>query len=234
MQQFRAVVFDLDGTLVDSLADIAVAVNSTLTTFGRPEHSLEAFNAMVGWGLRRLLEIAGGPDPWDDFEGAYAYLVEVYRARPLVHTRAYPGVADLLASLAGRVRLGVVSNKEDSLVRTIVAGTLPGVAFDAVVGARPGWPAKPDPRALVALLDEWAVAPADCAYLGDSDVDMQTAVRAGVVGCGALWGFRDEEELRRHGAAEVFSGAAAFGRWLEPLVLDKSADRRETKRGVKP
>lgn len=221
MQQLRAVVFDLDGTLVDSLADIAEAVNSTLRAFGRADHPLEAYNAMVGWGLRRLLEIAGGAAPWDDFEAAYAHLVQGYRARPLVHTRGYPGVRELVESLEGRVRLGVVSNKEDSLVRTIVAGVFPGVVFDAVVGARQGWPAKPDPRSLVALLDDWGVAPADCAYLGDSDVDMQTAIRAGAVGCGALWGFRTEDELRRHGAAEVFADAASFGRWLAPWSWTK-------------
>lgn len=234
MRQFRAAVFDLDGTLVDSLADIALAVNSTLRAFGRPDHPLEAYNAMVGWGLRRLLELAGGPGPWDDFEAAYAHLMAEYRARPLVHTRAYPGVKEMVASLGGRVRLGVVSNKEDSLVKTIVAGALTGVEFDAVVGARPGWPAKPDPRALVALLDNWGVPPSECVYLGDSDVDMQTAVRAGAVGCGALWGFRTEDELRRHGAVEVFGDAPAFGRWLGPRLLDKIGERRETKRGVNP
>jgi len=224
MQQFRAVVFDLDGTLVDSLADIASAVNSTLATLGRPTFGLEAVRSMVGRGLRKLLESATAAEPLapTEFDRAYRTLAEAYRARPVVHTRAYPGIAALLAGLGGRARLAVLSNKEEELTRTIVGLVFPGIAFDAVVGARPGVPAKPDPGALNALLAGWGIPADRAAFLGDSDIDMETARRAGAAACGALWGFRSEAELRTAGAASVFADAPSFGAWLEPrLVLDK-------------
>lgn len=234
MQKIRAVVFDLDGTLVDSLADIAAAVNSTLVRHGRPAHPLEAYNAMVGWGLNRLLVTASANQPFteQEFPAIYAELLTAYRAQPVVHTRAYPGIAALLAALSGRVPLGVLSNKDHGMTQTIVATVFPAVEFSQVLGARPGVPHKPDPTALVQLLSDWGVSPGACAYLGDSNVDMETARRAGVVACGAAWGFRSADELRASGAQDVFADPGAFGDWLVPrLALDKRDRPTETERG---
>jgi phosphoglycolate phosphatase len=226
MQKIRAVVFDLDGTLVDSLADIAAAVNSTLTAHGRPAHPLEAFNAMVGWGLRSLLTSATALQPFsaDEFETVYVELLSLYRAHPVVHTRAYPQIGGLLSGLSGRTLLGVLSNKDDTMTKAIVSTLFPRVKFATVFGARAGMPHKPDPASLIEMLDAWGVSPDECAYLGDSDVDMETAGRAGTLACGAEWGFRTADELRASGALEVFFEPSAFGRWLEPrLFLDKTA-----------
>jgi phosphoglycolate phosphatase len=210
-----AVVFDLDGTLADSLADIASAVNATLASRGRPGHPVEAYKAMVGWGLKQLLVTAANPGfDSTELEAAYQQVLGEYRARPVIHTVAYPGIETLLAGLKGRVRLGVFSNKEDTIAKAVVSTLFPA-AFSEAVGARPGVPHKPDPAGLTALLTGWGVEPGRCAYLGDSDVDMETARRAGVIACGASWGFRGEAELRAAGAEEVFADAAAFGRWLE-------------------
>jgi len=224
----RAVVFDLDGTLVDSVADIAAAVNATLVAHGRPGHSLEAYKTMVGWGLKQLLVNASAERPFDPgaLESAYQEVLVRYRALPVVHTTIYPGITSLVQALSTRVPLGVFSNKEDGMTKTIVATLFPGVPFRAVVGARPGKPHKPDPSVLLETLDAWGVQRDECAYLGDSDVDMDTARRAGVVACGAAWGFRGAEELRESGADEVFADADAFRRWLE--------QRTETKKGVQP
>ena len=212
----RGVVFDLDGTLVDSLADIAAAVNATLVAHGREPHPVEAYNAMVGWGLKQLLVTASVDNPFaaEVLETAYQDVLVRYRAHPVVHTRAYPGVSDLLAGLGNRVPLGVFSNKEDGMTNTIVRTLFPNAGFRSVVGAQPGKPHKPDPTALLEILEAWGIEPSSCAYLGDSDVDMETAARAGVVACGAAWGFRGEAELKASGAAEVFADATAFGRWL--------------------
>ena len=213
----RAVVFDLDGTLVDSLADIAAAVNATLVAHGREPHRVEAYNAMVGWGLKRHLATASAthPIPEPALESAYQDVLVRYRTRPVVYTRAYPGIDELLVGLGTRVPLGVFSNKEDGITKTIVKTLFPAAGFRSVNGAQPGKPHKPDPTVLLEILALWGVEPSSCAYLGDSDVDMETAGRAGVVACGASWGFRGEAELRASGATEVFADAQAFGGWLE-------------------
>jgi phosphoglycolate phosphatase len=214
--KISAVVFDLDGTLVDSLADIAEAVNSTLLAYGRAPHPLQAYNTMVGWGLRQLLETASADHPFStaEFEEAFHQLLSNYKAKPVVHTRAYDGIETLLKGLDGRISMGVLSNKEDSMTRTIVSTLFPRIAFQTVWGARPGKPHKPDPKCLWEILAEWGQDPASCAYLGDSDVDIETARRAKVVACGAAWGFRGEPELRQAGADEVFASPEAFGTWL--------------------
>ncbi len=211
----RAVVFDLDGTLVDSLQDIARAVNSTLEAHGRRGHPLPAFKGMVGWGLRRLLETASAAQPFssEEFDTVYQELVSTYRSNPVDHTRPYDGIVALLDSLQGLVPLGVLSNKEDGMTKAIVRTLFPH-EFHSVWGARPGKPHKPDPSSLWEMLDGWGVPRSQCAYLGDSDVDMETATRAGVFPCGAAWGFRGEAELRSAGARVVFAQPRDFGLWL--------------------
>jgi phosphoglycolate phosphatase len=221
--EIGAVVFDLDGTLVDSLADIAQAVNSTLVAHGREPHPLKSFKVMVGWGLRQLLQTASAARPFSDseFEGVFQELLNAYRAKPVVHTRAYDGMTALLETLNGRIPLGVLSNKDDGMTRTIVKTVFPHIEFKTVFGSRPGKPHKPDPQVLREMLSGWEVDPASCAYLGDSDVDMQTAQRGQTVACGAAWGFRGETELRQAGAAAVFSSPSAFGTWLEQRLVER-------------
>ena len=216
----KAVVFDLDGTLVDSLADIAAAVNATLLDHGRRPHPLEAYQAMVGWGLKQLLVTASSDHPLGprELEEAYQGVLTRYRAHPVAQTRAYSGIATLLSGLSGRIPLGVLSNKEDGMTKTIVSTLFPDVAFGLVWGARLGTPHKPDPTALVEMLEGWGIEPEHCAYLGDSEVDMETATRAGAIACGASWGFRTEDQLRASGAYEVFPEPSVFGSWLEPRL----------------
>jgi phosphoglycolate phosphatase len=215
-----AVVFDLDGTLVDSLADIAFAVNTTLEAHGREPHPLVSYRKMVGWGLRKLLATASADRPFPEPEGELVYqeLLAVYRSRPVVETLAYDGIGALLEGLGSRVPLGVLSNKEDGMTKTIVSTLFPGAGFREVWGSSPGRPPKPDPTALLGMLDLWGVKPGACAYLGDSDVDMETARRAGVVACGATWGFRGEGELVSSGAQQIFRHPGEFRTWLEGRI----------------
>ena len=210
-------MFDLDGTLVDSLSDIASAVNSTLRAHGRDPHPLEAYNAMVGWGLRRLLVSASAEQPFTDgeFEAVYQELLTEYRARPVVLTTAYEGIRPLLSRVSSRVPVGVLSNKEDGMTKTIVETLFSGISFRTVFGARVGRPHKPDPASLLEMLDSWGVPPDQCAFLGDSGVDMETARKAGALACGAAWGFRDKAELSAAGAWAIFTDPDAFGEWLE-------------------
>ena len=118
--------------------------------------------------------------------------------------------------------MGVLSNKDDAMTRTIVTTVFPHRSFQTIFGARPGKAHKPDPTSLLEMLSSWGVQPGACAYLGDSDVDMETAHRAGVVGIGAGWGFRGEAELLRAGATVVFPSPEAFGSWLEPRLTESN------------
>ncbi len=214
MERIRAVVFDLDGTLVDSLADIAAAVNSTLQSRGRPSHTFEAYRSMVGWGLRNLLVAATTANPFseNELEEAHQQVLELYHADPTARTTVYDGIPELLGSLRG-VPLAVLSNKEESVAARVVETLFPG-AFRAVLGARSERPPKPDPGALLKLLSDWGVAPAECAFLGDSGVDMQTARNARTLPCGALWGYRDADELNESGASALFAHPRDFAHWL--------------------
>ena len=215
----KGVLFDLDGTLVDTLEDIAAALNAVLAGNGFPRHSLEACRAMVGWGMRNLVTAAlpeGRREP-----GLVSALTEAmmaeYGRHPLVHSRPYPGIPELLAELR---RLGlptaVLSNKPDVLTQRIAEGLFPGHAFRAVQGERPGVPRKPDPQAARAICAGMGLEPGEILFLGDTAVDVETAHRAGMPCAGALWGFRGREELVRAGAEVLVDHPSAVLDLLRP------------------
>jgi phosphoglycolate phosphatase len=214
----RAALFDLDGTLVDSLADIAAAMNHSLTHHGLPPHPTDAYRDFVGEGVMQLArKAARGGD-----EALHTSILTVYRAYYTEHlfdqTVVFPGILPLLARLAGEgIQLGVLSNKADGFTKKLVAGLMPDVPFAAVYGERPGIPRKPDPAAALALAQELGVAPGDCAFVGDTSVDMDTARGAGMVSVGVTWGFRGVEELQASGAQALATTAEELGAALERL-----------------
>jgi phosphoglycolate phosphatase len=204
----RAAIFDLDGTLVDSLADIATAMNHSLTHHGLPTHPLADYRQYVGEGVMQLVRKATPADQ----EALHASVLTVYRAYYSEHlfdqTFVFPGIPAVLSALAADgVRLAVLSNKSDGFTRRLVEGLLPGVPFVAVYGERTGVPRKPDPTAALGLATELDVAPEDCAFVGDTPVDMNTARNAGMYGVGVTWGFRSTEELRATGARSLATTA---------------------------
>ncbi|RKI64171.1 HAD family hydrolase [Corallococcus sp. AB049A] len=204
----RAVLFDLDGTLVDSLGDIATAMNHALVHHGLPPHPEAAYLRFVGEGVAKLAERATGHAPAALQGQVLATYHAYYDSHLFDRTRAYPGVEDALGELAAvGVRLGVLSNKSDDFVKRLAARLLPGVRFTAVYGERPGIPRKPDPTAALALAAELGVVPGACGFVGDTSVDMDTAKAAGMYGVGVTWGFRTAEELHAHGARAVVSSA---------------------------
>ncbi|MEI8093971.1 MAG: HAD family hydrolase [Spirochaetales bacterium] len=216
----KGLVFDLDGTLVDSLVDIASSVNGVLARHQRPPRSLAEFRQMVGWGLGSLLASATADHPFSEkeTETVLAELRQDYRRHP-VESTLYPGIVELVDSLAGRIPLGVLSNKDHAMTLQVVGALLPGQRFQAVIGAKPGVPHKPDPTSLRKLLEGWGVLPSQAVYLGDSDVDIETATRAGTLACGAAWGFRGREELLAAGADFVFDDVLSFRQWLETTAI---------------
>jgi phosphoglycolate phosphatase len=199
----QAVVFDLVGTLLDTLADIASCTNMVRAELGLPPHPTEAYKHFVGDGLTELLLRAfparalRGPGL-----GARARrFEELYEAHSMDETRPYPGVARMLDAVARRgLPMAVVSNKPQRFTEQCVAKLLPSWRFAVVRGARPKVPLKPDPAGTLAAARAMRVRPAAVLYLGDTGVDMQTAVAAGMFPVGALWGFRDAAELEGFGA----------------------------------
>jgi phosphoglycolate phosphatase len=197
----RAALFDLDGTLLDSLHDIGEAMNHALALHGLPPHPLPDYRRFVGEGVR-LLVARAVPTGREDVQAAVlASYKSFYAEHLLKHTRPYPGVLDVLSRLAGEgVKLAVLSNKPDEATRQLVEALLPDVPFGAVYGERAGVPRKPDPTAALGIASELGVEPGDCAFIGDTAVDMNTARAAGMYSVGVTWGFRGVEELQAHGA----------------------------------
>ncbi len=196
------VLFDLDGTLLDSLGDIAAAMNAVLARRGHPAHPLDAYRRFVGDGIEMLVRRAlPGALSESEVTAALQDMREEYAQRSVETTRPYPGVPELLDALvARRVPIGIVTNKPQQPAVAMVAALLGTWPFSVVVGARDGLPRKPDPTGAREAARQMGLHPASTWYVGDTAVDMLMAVAAGMRPAAALWGFRTETELRTAGA----------------------------------
>ena len=199
----RAVLYDMDGTVLDTLEDLKNAVNAALAAFGRPALTLEQVRAYVGNGSRRLIELALGEGAEAaEIDRMLAWYKPWYDAHCRILTRPYPGVLPLMERLkAAGVRQAIVSNKPDSAVRTLACDFFPGLA-ECAVGEREseGVRRKPWPDMLNAVRAQMALPPEDCLYVGDSEVDILTAANAGLRCVSVSWGFRSREQLIAAGA----------------------------------
>ncbi|MEI6236189.1 MAG: HAD family hydrolase [Planctomycetota bacterium] len=200
---FKAAVFDLDGTLLDSLHDIANSMNAALRRKGFPEHPVVDYNYHVGDGMAILAKRVLPTDQIND--AAIAELVglmrEEYGARWADTTRPYAGIPELLDELTRRrIRLAIVSNKPHDFSQQITARLLPQWRFDPVIGSRHGVPNKPDPAGALEAAAALKLAPSECVFIGDTYADMRTAASAGMYPAGVLWGFRGAQELLDNGA----------------------------------
>jgi phosphoglycolate phosphatase len=201
---YAAVLFDLDGTLLDTLDDLCDSMNSALHGLGFPPHPKDAYRFMVGDGVdtlaRRVLppERRGDDEVW---KALVAAMREEYGRRWDKKTRPYAGIPELLDDLAAMgVKMAVLSNKPNDFTLLNVGRFFKRNIFSAVSGAKPDVPKKPDPSAAIALANELGIVPERWLYLGDTSTDIQTALRAGMTPLGALWGFRPAEELAGAGA----------------------------------
>ena len=200
---FRAVLFDLDGTLLNTLDDLADSTNLALRQLGLPEHPVESYKRFVGDGMENLIRRAVPEDHCDSaaLVKCADLMREQYAARWAEKTRPYDGIPDLLDALTMRgIRMAVFSNKPEEFTQLCVERLLAGWHFEVVLGARPALPKKPDPAGARLIARRLQVEPTDVVYLGDTGTDMQTAVAASMLPVGALWGFRTAEELVAHGA----------------------------------
>jgi phosphoglycolate phosphatase len=206
----RGVIFDLDGTLADSLEDIAAAMNRTLAAHGFPSHPASAYRTFVGEGVRKLVERALPPRTEqlrDSFIIAYQ---ADYAEHLLDATRLFPGIPEVLDALrSAGVPVGVLSNKPDLPTRQMVDALCGRWTFAAVFGERPGVPRKPDPTSALALADALGAPPEAVAFVGDTSVDVLTARAASMRPVGVLWGFRPKEVLASGAEAAATGGELA-------------------------
>ncbi len=204
--EIRAVVFDLDGTLADTLADIGGAMNRTLAKHGYPTHTLDAYRDFIGEGVRTLAVRALPAGARHD-AGIDQLVVEYraeYQAHMLDETQIYEGVPELLDALTARkIMLAVLSNKSDAATRPLVEQLFARWKFAAIAGERQGIPRKPDPTSALEIARMCGLPPGACAFVGDTRIDMATARAAGMRAVGVTWGFRDRAELEGAGADRV-------------------------------
>jgi len=200
---YRAIIFDLDGTLLDTLEDLADTANRVLAARGFPTHEVDAYRYFVGDGAAMLIRRVLPEEHRDDetHRTCLEAFLREYGQSWKVKTRPYDGVPEMLDALAARgLKMSILSNKPHEFTGQCVDELLPDWTFDLVLGQRYEVPRKPDPAGALEVAENLAIPPADFLYLGDTATDMKTAVAAGMFPVGALWGFRPAEELRESGA----------------------------------
>jgi len=201
--KIKAVLFDLDGTLVNSLSDLADSVNFALKEFGFPTHETEKFKYFVGDGMQKLVERVLPENKRDDetLSAVLDTFINYYREHFADKTVTYDGIETLISNLKKQnLKLAIISNKAQEMAVEVVFKVLEGLEFDIVCGKREGYPTKPDPTLTLEIIDELGVKPSECIFIGDSGMDMAVARNAGVKSIGVLWGFRTEKELKENGA----------------------------------
>lgn len=202
----RLAIFDLDGTLLDTVADLANATNQALVKCGYPTHPTEAYYHFVGNGINKLFARALPEEARNEENVLHirTLFIPYYNEHNADDSRPYPGIAELLYELqAHGVQVAVASNKYQQATAKLVAHFFPDIRFAAVYGQREGVAIKPKPTIVNDILSVTGISRTDTIYIGDSGVDMLTAHNAEVESIGVTWGFRDEEELRTNGAHHI-------------------------------
>lgn len=212
---FKSVIFDLDGTLLDTLFDLGDSMNNVLERKGFPPHTIEKYRYMIGKGVEFLVKSALPPGNRDEttVKKLSAEYRDEYDKNWRNHTKPYEGIVELINKLSSRgMKLAVLSNKPHDPALECMSEFLPFEKFDIILGHRQGTLTKPDPGGAVEISKQLNIPPDQFIYLGDTDVDMKTAAAAGMYPVGVLWGFRTGEELTENGAKALIK---------EPMELFK-------------
>ncbi len=216
--KYQAVIFDLDGTLLDTLDDLAASANRVLEANGYPSHPSDAYRWFIGDGSALLIERALPAEKRspDIIATCLQSLLDDYNRNWHCATRPYDGIPELLDELQRRGRqMAVVTNKPHRFTGLMIDHYFQAIPFRSVLGQQDGIPKKPDPLQALAAARAMTVSPAQCLFLGDSAVDMETAKRAGMLPLGADWGFRPSRELIDAGAAQVLKHPLELLRLIE-------------------
>lgn len=203
----KGCLFDLDGTLVNSLEDLAMSTNIVLKNHHLPEHDISEYNQFVGNGVRKLMERALGEKHIDRIEECLSEFQSIYQEHCLDHTHPYPGIKDLISTLhqAG-IQLAVVTNKPHHIAVKIVEELFPNM-FISIMGQQDLYPIKPHPESVFLALMAMGLSKNDCYFIGDSNVDIDTGYNADMETIGVCWGFRGRKELEEAGADFVVENA---------------------------
>ncbi|OGJ91079.1 MAG: hypothetical protein A2268_01965 [Candidatus Raymondbacteria bacterium RifOxyA12_full_50_37] len=215
--RFDAILFDLDGTLLDTIEDLADCMNRCMNKRGFAEHGYDAYKLFVGDGVRNLAMRALSSEHRSEamLDEIVADMRVEYAAHWADKTHAYQGIPELLADLASRgIPCAVLSNKPDDFTKAMVCRFFPHISFAAAYGARAGVPHKPDPQAALAIAHEMNVRPDHFLYVGDTSTDMRTAISAGMFPLGVLWGFRGADELLQYGARQLVAAPAEILKFI--------------------
>lgn len=202
----QLVIFDLDGTLLDTINDLGESANHALESTGFPTHSLSSYPFFVGNGVSRLLERVLPEDVRSEanVDRLRKAFMEYYDTHNAIHTRPYPGIPELLESLTDKgIKVAVASNKYQSAVDFLINHYFPSIPWAAIEGQKEDYPVKPDPSIVFDILSKVPTPKSDVLYIGDSGVDMETARRACVSSIGVTWGFRPVKELREYYAEHI-------------------------------
>ena len=203
---FKAVIFDLDGTLINSLQDIADSMNRVLAAKGFPTHDYESYRYFIGRGLKNLVgrTLSEEQRTEETINGLYTDLQNDYEKNCLQKTVLYNGIPALLDALAERhLTLAILSNKADEFTKKIAKELMSPWPFAKIIGSKEGIPRKPDPTGALMLSQSLDLLPSEILYVGDTSVDMKTAIAAGMFPVGVTWGFRTREELLESGAKAI-------------------------------
>lgn len=221
MSKYKVCVFDLDGTLVNSIADLCTSTNDALKKHSLPTHPLYKYKQFVGRGIANLVKSAMGSSSENEelFSCVYNDFCAIYNEKCLDETRPYDGIPELLDKLKeNNIKICVLSNKADTFAKRIVSALFGENTFSAVWGKKEEYPRKPQPDSIFAMLKEIGCSPEECLYIGDSNVDVYTAKNAALDFCGVEWGFRGKDELKSCGAENIVK---------EPLEILKLVTENE-------
>jgi len=213
----KGIVFDLDGTLADSVIDIAESMNLVLKEQNIPVHEIAAYKQFAGNGLKKLVKRALPEDlrEGECYTKNLNRMLEIYGENCINKTKLFPGVADLLDQLKDKnIKIAVFSNKDDNLTQKVVKVLLSNWDVAFVSGISSTVDRKPNPQGALLAADKMGLSPNEMMFVGDSGVDMETAKNAGMTGVGVLWGFRSAEELKANGAKAIISEATDLINYL--------------------